>query len=79
MELWYAATAQFVEAVVPVLPLGECSLDVMRWGLVPFWAKDIKVGFTNINAKAEGMIEVFTANMTEKADLGLEERDGELC
>jgi putative SOS response-associated peptidase YedK len=26
-----------------------------RWGLVPFWAKDIKVGFTNINAKAEGI------------------------
>ena len=25
----------------------------MRWGLVPFWAKDIKVGFSNINAKAE--------------------------
>jgi putative SOS response-associated peptidase YedK len=34
---------------------GERSLDVMRWGLVPFWAKDIKVGFTNINAKAEGI------------------------
>jgi hypothetical protein len=32
----------------------ERSLDVMRWGLVPFWAKDIKVGFANINAKAEG-------------------------
>jgi putative SOS response-associated peptidase YedK len=31
------------------------SLDVMRWGLVPFWAKDIKVGFSNINAKAEGI------------------------
>jgi putative SOS response-associated peptidase YedK len=28
------------------------SLEVMRWGLVPFWAKDIKVGFANINAKA---------------------------
>jgi hypothetical protein len=28
---------------------------VMRWGLVPFWAKDIKVGFANINAKAEGV------------------------
>jgi hypothetical protein len=26
------------------------SLEVMRWGLVPFWAKDIKVGFSNINA-----------------------------
>ena len=31
------------------------SLDVMRWGLVPFWAKDIKVGFANINAKAAGI------------------------
>ena len=32
----------------------ERTLDVMRWGLVPFWAKDIKVGFANINGKAEG-------------------------
>jgi putative SOS response-associated peptidase YedK len=31
------------------------SLEVMCWGLVPFWAKDIKVGFANINAKAEGI------------------------
>jgi putative SOS response-associated peptidase YedK len=31
------------------------GLSVMRWGLVPFWAKDIKVGFANINAKAEGI------------------------
>src|SRR3974390_3763012 len=31
------------------------GLTVMRWGLVPFWAKDIKVGFANINAKAEGI------------------------
>jgi putative SOS response-associated peptidase YedK len=31
------------------------GLEVMRWGLVPFWAKDIKVGFSNINAKAEGI------------------------
>ena len=34
---------------------GERALDVIRWGLVPFWAKDIKVGFANINAKAEGI------------------------
>jgi putative SOS response-associated peptidase YedK len=34
---------------------GERSLDVMRWGLVPFWAKDINVGFANINAKAKGI------------------------
>ena len=34
---------------------GERSLDVMRWRLVPFWAKNIKVGFANINAKAEAI------------------------
>jgi len=34
---------------------GERSVDVLRWGLVPYWAKDIKVGFANINAKAEGI------------------------
>jgi putative SOS response-associated peptidase YedK len=32
---------------------GERSLDIMRWGLVPYWAKDFKVGFANINAMAE--------------------------
>lgn len=25
----------------------------MRWGLVPWWAKNIKVGFSSINARAE--------------------------
>lgn len=34
---------------------GERSLDVMRRGLVPFLAKDIKVGFSIINAKAGGI------------------------
>jgi len=34
---------------------GERSLDVMCWGLLPFWAKNIKVGFANINAKADGI------------------------
>src|SRR3954447_4065381 len=28
---------------------------MLRWGLIPYWAKDIKVGFSNINAKAEGI------------------------
>ena len=31
------------------------SLDLLRWGLIPYWAKDIKVGVANINAKAEGI------------------------
>ncbi len=31
------------------------SLEVMRWGLVPFWAKDPKIGYKMINARAEGI------------------------
>jgi putative SOS response-associated peptidase YedK len=32
---------------------GERSLDVMRWGLIPFWANDIKIGFSTFNARGE--------------------------
>jgi putative SOS response-associated peptidase YedK len=41
----------------PVVRLAEETrqrvLTVMRWGLIPYWAKDAKVGFSTINAKAE--------------------------
>jgi putative SOS response-associated peptidase YedK len=29
------------------------SLEVIRWGFIPYSAKDIKIGFTTINARAE--------------------------
>jgi len=32
---------------------GHRTLDMMRWGLVPYWAKDLKIGFSTINAQAE--------------------------
>lgn len=32
-------------------------LKLMRWGLVPFWAKDEKIGHKMINARAEGINE----------------------
>ena len=32
---------------------GQRSLTSFRWGLVPFWAKDIKIGSKSINARAE--------------------------
>ena len=32
---------------------GQRELAIMRWGLVPYWAKDAKVAFSTINAKAE--------------------------
>lgn len=32
---------------------GERALATMRWGLVPFWAKDLKIGSRMINARSE--------------------------
>ena len=31
----------------------EASLDALRWGLVPSWAKDDKIAYKTINARAE--------------------------
>jgi putative SOS response-associated peptidase YedK len=41
---WNVAPTDPVPVVRFDSKTGERSLDVMRWGLVPFWAKDIKVG-----------------------------------
>ncbi|HEY0319270.1 MAG TPA: SOS response-associated peptidase [Solirubrobacterales bacterium] len=35
--------------------VGEREARLMRWGLVPRWAKDLKVGYRMINAKAENL------------------------
>ena len=34
---------------------GEREARLMRWGLVPIWAKDLKVGYRMINAKKENL------------------------
>jgi putative SOS response-associated peptidase YedK len=52
---WNVARTDPLPVVRYDVKAGQRSLDVMRWGLVPYWAKDIKVGFANINAKAEGI------------------------
>jgi putative SOS response-associated peptidase YedK len=36
---------------------GERELVSMRWGLVPFWARDANVSYSTINAKAETLTE----------------------
>ena len=43
----------------PVVTVNEDKrvLIMMRWGLVPFWAKDVKSGYNLINAKAETLKE----------------------
>src|SRR5271155_3334895 len=52
---WNAAPTEDLPVVRYDAKSGQRSLDALRWGLVPFWAKDIKVGFANINAKADGI------------------------
>ena len=42
-------------AVVP--NTGENKLDYYLWGLIPFWAKDPKIGYRMINARGETLAE----------------------
>lgn len=50
----YNVAPQTFQPIVRLLPeTGERELTVMRWGLVPYWARDARVAFTTINAKAE--------------------------
>ncbi|MEM9260912.1 MAG: SOS response-associated peptidase, partial [Bacteroidota bacterium] len=40
----------------PVLTdAAPAQLQLFRWGLVPFWAKDLKIGARMINARREGI------------------------
>lgn len=36
---------------------GTRALETLRWGLVPFWAKELKIGDRMINARAETVAE----------------------
>src|ERR1700755_3400887 len=52
---WNGAPPDLLPVVRLDAKAGERSLDLLRWGQVPHWAKDLNVGFANINAKAEGI------------------------
>lgn len=42
----------------PVITLQEPKIiHLYRWGLIPFWAKDMKIGAKMINARIEGIAE----------------------
>jgi putative SOS response-associated peptidase YedK len=45
------------QSLQPVVKLdsetGERQLTIMRWGLIPFFAKDAKIEYSTINARAE--------------------------
>src|SRR5262245_49702137 len=41
--------------VIRVRKDGTREAAMLRWGLVPFWAKDLKIGTKMINARSEGL------------------------
>ena len=41
------------QQVVTITNDGTRRVELMRWGLVPFWAKELKVGYRMINAVGE--------------------------
>jgi len=41
----------------PTINGGAPRLEIMQWGLVPHWAKDPKIGYKMINARAESVAE----------------------
>ena len=45
------------ESVLTVRNLAGRKAALMRWGLIPFWAKDPKIGSRMINARAETVAE----------------------
>ncbi len=50
----YNAAPQSVQPVVRLSrDTGNREFALLHWGLVPFWAKDAKIGYSTINARAE--------------------------
>jgi putative SOS response-associated peptidase YedK len=49
---WNAAPQSF-QPVVRLSDGGQREATLMRWGLVPSWAKDARIGLNTINARAE--------------------------
>lgn len=52
-ERYNLAPTQPILAVRLNPTTGQRSLDTLRWGLVPHWAKDLSIGARLINARAE--------------------------
>ncbi len=54
-ERYNVAPTQEVLAVIE--RRGERRMGLLRWGLIPFWAKDTKIGAKMVNARAESLRE----------------------
>jgi putative SOS response-associated peptidase YedK len=45
------------QSIVTVMSNGEAHLEMLRWGLIPSWAKEESIGNRMINARAETLAE----------------------
>jgi putative SOS response-associated peptidase YedK len=50
---WNAAPTSKLPVVIS--RNGARTLTLMRWGLIPSWAKDVRIGYSTFNARAEGI------------------------
>jgi hypothetical protein len=66
------ATTSRPAPTFPIIRLvdGERVLSLMRWGLVPCWAKDTKIGYKTIDVRAE-MVAANPASRAPGADNSL--------
>ena len=51
--MWNVAPQTFQPVVRLNRDTREREIVMMRWGLIPYWAKDPQIGLSTINAKAE--------------------------
>jgi putative SOS response-associated peptidase YedK len=49
------APSQDISAVRLIPYTADREIVLLRWGLIPFWAKDRKIGYKMINARAESV------------------------
>jgi len=50
---WNLAPTQSIPIIHHDTEAGHRVAPLMRWGLIPFWAKDAKIGYTTINARSD--------------------------
>jgi putative SOS response-associated peptidase YedK len=55
-QRYNAAPTQDLPVVLRDPESGERRLEALRWGLIPFWAKDAKISYSTINAMAETVV-----------------------
>ncbi len=41
--------------VIAANDVGDPQLEMMKWGLIPFWAKDPKIGYSTFNARDDSV------------------------